>query len=422
MKSNRITPILLIIFTNLLGAGVIFPILPLYAVTEMGATVFQASALATAYFAAQFLASPVLGGLSDRYGRRPLLIVSQVGTVISFILFIFAPEIGAWLDGLGFYAGMSGGLFMLFVARTLDGITGGNISIGHAVISDVSTPQNRTQNFGLFAAALNAGIIFGPAFGGLLVGFGFRAPFIGAAIITTLTLLLTMFTLKETLGANERTRPGLPNERLPLRAILTHRTLLPLYLLAFLAISAFAAIPPTFALYAERVLFPSATPTEVAQRVGAVLAFIGIAAVVTQLGLLKPLVARLGERRLALLGFGVWMVVFLLIPLFRNPWLVTALFGPFAFARGVIDPSLQSLIAQQATARTRGQLLGLFQSSQSLAFIFGPLWGGLVFEAIAPQAVYWFGSGFMLLGLLLAFRLRRVPQVAEAESPAAAGH
>lgn len=418
MKNSRIAPILLIIFTNLLGAGVIFPILPLYAVTQMGATVFQAAVLATAYFAAQFIASPVLGSLSDRYGRRPLLLLSQVGTVFSFILFIFAPELGIWLDGLGFSAGMSGGLFVLFAARTLDGITGGNISIGHAVISDVSSPQDRTRNFGLFAAALNAGIIFGPAFGGLLVGYGFRAPFIGAAIITTLTLLLTLVTLKETLGASERTRPGLPAERLPLREIAANRTLIPLYLLAFLAISAFSAIPPTFSLYAERVLYPGADPTEVARQVGWVLAFIGIAAVFTQLVLLPRLVARLGERRLALLGFCVWLLDFLLIPLFRNPWLVTALFGPFAFARGVIDPSLQSLIAQQATPRTRGQLLGLFQSAQSLAFIFGPIWAGLAFEAISPQAVYWIGSGIMLLGLALAFYLRRVPLVVEAHTPA----
>lgn len=418
MVKHRIFPILLVIFTNLLGAGVIFPILPLYAVGQMGASVPQAALLATAFFAAQFVASPVLGRLSDRYGRRPLLILSQAGTVLSFILFIFAPELGAWLEGLGFRPGMSGGLFMLFAARTLDGITGGNISIGHAYISDISTPQNRTQNFGYFSAALNAGIIFGPVFGGLLAGYGFRAPFIGAALITTGTLLLTVFMLKESLGAHERTQPGLPAEKIPLRDILANRDLARLYLLAFLAISAFSAVPPTFALYAEAVLFPGLPQEAIAQRVGLVLTFVGVSAVFTQLVVLKPLVARLGERRTALLGFGVWLADFLLVPLFRNAWVVTLLFGPFAFARSVIDPSLQSMVARHATPRTRGQLLGLFQSAQSLAFIFGPIWSGLAFDAIAPQAIYWVGAVILGLGALLAFSMRRAPLAAEAAAPA----
>lgn len=417
MTNRRILPILFIIFTNLLGAGVIFPILPLYAVGQMGASVPQAALLATAFFAAQFLASPVLGRLSDRYGRRPLLILSQAGTVLSFILFIYAPELGAWLDGLGFHPGMSGGLFMLFFARTLDGITGGNISIGHAYISDVSTSQNRTQNFGYFSAALNVGIIFGPAFGGLLVGYGFRAPFIGAAAITTLTLLLTLLILKESLGDHERTQPGLPAEKIPLRSIIANQPLALLYLLAFLGISAFSAIPPTFALYAEAVLFPGLPAEVIAQRVGLVLTFVGVSAVITQLILLKPLVARLGERRVALLGFSVWLLDFLLVPLFRNAWLVTALFGPFAFSRSVIDPSLQSMVARHATPRTRGQLLGLFQSSQSLAFIFGPIWAGLAFEHIAPQAIYWVGTVILALGVLLAFSLRRAPLAEEVHAP-----
>ncbi|TAK13387.1 MAG: MFS transporter [Anaerolineae bacterium] len=417
MTDRRILPIMLVIFTNLLGAGLIFPILPLYAVGTMGATVPQATLLSAAFFAAQFVASPILGRLSDRYGRRPLLLVSQAGTVLSFILFIYAPEIGARLDALGFHPGMSGGLFMLFFARTLDGFTGGNVSIGYAYISDISTAQNRTQNFGYFLAALNAGFIFGPVFGGALAASGFRAPFIGAAIITTLTLLLTVFVLKESLGDHERTQPGLPAERMPLRQIAANRPLALLYLQAFLGISAFSAIPATFALYAEVVIFPGLAHEAVAGRVGLMLALVGIAAVITQLFLLKPLVARLGERRTVLTGFMAWLGVYLLMPQFHNPWVIAALLAPFSFSRSVIDPSLQSMVARHATPRTRGQMLGLLQASQSLAFIFGPIWAGVAFERIAPQAIYWVGSVILALAALLAFSMRRDPLAEEAPAP-----
>ena len=188
MTLKRIFPILLIVFTNLLGAGVILPVLPLYAVGQMGATAQQAALLGTAFFGAQFLAAPWLGRLSDRYGRRPILLVSQIGTVFSFILFIFAVPLGMWLDSRGIPSGISGGLAMLFVARILDGLTGGNITAARAYISDVTGPEERATSMGYLSAAFGAGFIFGPAFGGLLGSLGPVVPFMGAAIMTVYVL------------------------------------------------------------------------------------------------------------------------------------------------------------------------------------------------------------------------------------------
>ena len=132
MDRRRLFTISAIVFTNILGAGVILPILPLYAEGQFQATVFQAALLATAFFGAQFIASPWLGRLSDLYGRRPVLIFSQIGTILSFVMFIFAAPLGALIDGLGLNLGITGGLAMLFAARTLDGITGGNITAARA--------------------------------------------------------------------------------------------------------------------------------------------------------------------------------------------------------------------------------------------------------------------------------------------------
>ena len=205
MDTRRLYPILLIIFTNILGAGVILPVLPLFAEGQFQGTIPQITLLSTTFFAAQFLAAPVLGRLSDRYGRRPVLLISQAGTVAAFVLFIFAGYLGRWIDGLGLGLPMTGGMVMLYVARALDGFTGGNITTAQAYVSDVTTERQRAQGLGLLQAAFGAGFIFGPAFGGVLSNFGPVVPFIGAAIITTGTLLLTLFTLEESHPPEERT-------------------------------------------------------------------------------------------------------------------------------------------------------------------------------------------------------------------------
>src|SRR5262249_28769871 len=133
---------------------------------------------------------PLAGPSSDHYGCRPILLISQAGTVVAFILFVFAGPVGARIDSFRLSLPLSGGMVMLFAGRLLDGITGGNITTAQAYVSDITPPQHRAQALGLIQGAFGAGFIFGPAFGGLLAGFGTVVPFIGAAIITAITLLL----------------------------------------------------------------------------------------------------------------------------------------------------------------------------------------------------------------------------------------
>ena len=426
MDRKRLFPILLIVFTNILGAGVILPILPLYAEGQFGGTILQITLLSTSFFAAQFLAAPWLGRLSDRYGRRPVLIVSQIGTVLAFMLFILAGPLGKGIDAWGLALPMSGGMIMLYMASTLDGITGGNITTAQAYITDVTPEEHRAQGLGLVQAAFGAGFIFGPAFGGMLSNLGPVAPFVGATLITTGTLLLTVFTLEESLPPEARVgdQPDAgPRPSIPLPALLRLGPLRVILGIGFFASLAFAAVPAVFALYADRVLFSDLADAGRAQLyIGLMLTFNGLMQVVTQLALLKPLVSRLGERKLLVLGMVALLAASIGVASAESAIVVTLLFAPFAFGRGVSEPSLQALTTRFGNERTRGQLLGLYQSARSLALIFGPVWAGYAFEEISPQAVFWVAGGLILVALTLSAILltQPVPSLRSRVQPEAA--
>ncbi len=413
MDRKRIYPILLIIFTNILGAGAIIPILPLYAQNEFGGTVLQITLLASAFFGAQFVAAPWLGKLSDKYGRRPILIFSQIGTVFAFILFIFAGPIGQIIDSWGLSLPLTGGMIMLFVARILDGITGGNITTAQAYISDITPDDKRAEGLGLLQAAFGAGFIFGPAFGGILGNFGLVVPFIGATIITTITLLLTIFTLKESLPKEERALSNgnaKSGNSLSWRQILSERSLLMILGIGFISSLAFSVLPATFSLFSNAVLFADlANPNRIQLYIGLMLAFNGMVQVITQIAWLRPLVKRFGERRLLVIGLISISIALFGISISSNAIIATLFFAPFAFGYGVSEPNTQSLITRFGKKSLRGYLLGLYQSSRSLALIFGPIWAGLVFSIISPRAVYAIGAAIMIFAVIGALVVQRMP-------------
>ncbi|MFP3853385.1 MAG: MFS transporter [Anaerolineales bacterium] len=408
LDRRSLLPIILIVFTNILGAGVIIPVLPLYAEGEFAGSVFQITLLSTAFFGAQMVAAPLLGRLSDRFGRRPVLLLSQIGTILSFILFIFAAELGNLIAPMGAVVGLTGGMAMLYIARTLDGITGGNITTAQAWISDKTDDEYRAEALGLLQAAFGAGFIFGPAFGGFLAQYGPRWPFIGAATITTGTFLLTYFTLEESVspsGPSERGQDQ-PAASMPLRALLRKPTVPVILGIAFFATLAFAALPATFSLYADRVLFAGTPEGTTERNIGLMLAFHGVMTVLTQLALLRPLIKKLGERRLLLVGqISLIAAQWLIVPA-ENALLVTVLFAPFALGQGVSDPTQQALITRFGDPRSSGQLLGIWQSARSAALIVGPLWAGFVFEAYGPRSVFAVGGGIVVVALGFAFALQ----------------
>ena len=407
MDLKRLFPILLVIFTNILGSGVIMPILPLYAEGEFGGTILQVTLLSTAFFVAQFFAAPWLGRLSDRVGRRPVLLISQMGTILAFILFIFAGPLGRRLDGMAPWLPLTGGMTMLYVARILDGITGGNITTAQAYVSDITEQEHRAHGLGLLQGAFGMGFIFGPAFGGVLSNYGSTVPFIGAAIITSITFLLTLFTLTESLPAEARVDgPGKPQQRVQVKILVKQAMVVNVLGVTFFSTLAFSALPATFALYAERVLFSESFPTDKIQlAIGLMLTLYGLMAVITQVGFLGRLVQRFGERRVLLLGNVSLMLAMFGVGIVVTPLLAVIFLLPFAFGQGVNQPNLQALMTRFGERRMGGQLLGVYQSSRSLALILGPIWAGFAFEQIGPRSVYIVGSGFMLVATILAIIL-----------------
>lgn len=409
MDIKRLFPILLIIFTNILGAGVIIPILPLYAEGQFAGSVPQITLLSALFFGSQFLAAPWLGSLSDRFGRRPVLLISQMGTVLAFLLFIFAGPLGRIIESLTPGLPVTGGMLMLFVARTLDGVTGGNITTAQAYVSDITTEERRAEGLGYLQGAFGVGFIFGPAFGGFLATLSPVAPFIGAAIITTGTFLLTLFTLEESLTEGERGETGRRRNLLPSPQILRGDRALALTLVVtFFATLAFSVLPATFSLYADRVLFSARSPGQGPElQIGLMLTFHGLMTVVTQIFLLRPLIDRLHERWTLLVGGVALMVAFLGLGFAGSAAIVTAFLAPFAFGQGVSQPSIQSLLTRAAGDRSRGEMLGYYQSSRSLALIAGPLWAGYIFEAVSARAVYQISAAIMVIALALIVALIR---------------
>ncbi len=390
MDRRKLAVIFLIVFVNFLGGTIVLPILPLYAQRHFDASPEQVTLLNSSFFLAQFLAAPVLGRWSDRYGRVPLLIISQIGTVISFIMM-----------------GTAGSLSMLFAARILDGITGGNIIVAQAYITDVTPRDQRTRALGLVFMAFGLGFIFGPGLGGTLAAFfGETAPFYVGAGVTFITVLLSWLVLDESLTPEERAARREHGRKMQVADVTRNMPLLLVLLMGFGAQFSFSMFQSTFALFGEAVLFTTQTPQEVNLGVGLLLTGIGIGQFFTQVFLIQRLVKRLGEANLVIVGdvlraFGVLSLV-----VFTSPWLV----GPvsliaFAVGSGLMMPSLQSLATVTVHDELRGGVLGVYQSATSLGVIMGSALGGVLF-AIAPTRPFLVGGLLFIVLLLPALRLR----------------
>lgn len=390
---RRLVTILLIIFVQMLGAAMILPILPLYARNMFGLSDEMNTILISSFFVGQFFGGPYLGRLSDRVGRMPVLIVSQIGTVICFVLLAVA-----------------GAPWLLFVARIVDGITGGNIIVAQAYITDITPREQRTEALGYTFAVFGIGFIIGPAVGGLLAAqLGPRAPYLVAAAAAAVVVVLTWLLLEETVprsgaGAGARQETGRPT--MALRDALANRSLLLVLLVALAGQFAFGMLQATYALFGDEVLFVGQPDDVVTQQVAYLLSVVGVAQFATQVFLLRRAVARLGETWLVVVGLLVRMVGLVVFALSRNfgQAALASLF--FALGNGLLMPPLQTLATLAVDDADRGGALGLYQSSISLATIFSTGVAGLIF-AWQPAAPYWFGAALSLLVVAPALLLVR---------------
>ena len=388
---KRLLTILLIVFVQMLGAAMILPILPLYAKSEFNMTPQIITLLNTAFFGAQFLAGPYLGRLSDKHGRVPVLIISQIGTAVSFFMLAFAPNVA-----------------VLFLARILDGITGGNIIVAQAYITDITPREKRTVALGYTFAIFGLGFIFGPILGGALAAaFGPRVPYIIAALAAVAVVLLTYFTLDETLTAEQRTANRNYNRGgIGLAEILRNAPLTLILIVAFVGQFAMGLLQATFSLYGDAVLFAGQSPQRVMLGVSILLAIVGLGQFLTQSVLLRPALRRFDEARLVVIGLALRTTA-----LFILAALTTVLFGAiasllFAVGMGLMMPPLQSLSTRTVADELRGGVLGVYQSTISLSIIFSTAISGVIF-AMYPTAPFWLGAGLSVLVFFPAILLVR---------------
>lgn len=380
-EANR--PLLIIFLTilvNLIGFGIIIPLLPFYAET-FGASPLTIGLLFATFSIAQLVASPVLGAWSDKWGRRPVLIFSLIGTVISFVMLAMAQS-----------------LLMLFAARMVDGLSGGNITTARAYIGDISTDENRAKMFGVLGAAFGLGFIIGPALGGLFAQISYTAPIWAAAAITVVAAVLAWLWLPETVHRVDAVS-GSPWKAL--RDLSGRPGLRLLFTIDFLYWGSFAVYQTTFALFGARRFGFDATHT------GYLLASFASLGVIVQLGMVGPIVKRLGEKRaleigliFAAVGWGGSALTYSL-PIF------IAMLVPGAIGVGLCNPTLNSLVSGAGGKHEQGRVQGAAGGLESLGRTIGPVWGNGALQWLGEGAAYGSAALVLLGTAALTTRYRR---------------
>jgi MFS family permease len=391
-RGSPLLPIFLIVMVDVLGLTIILPLLPFYA-ERLGASPTVVGLLVSTYAACQLIAGPVLGQISDRVGRRPLLLVSQLGTFIGFLIL-------AW----------AGSLWIVFLARIIDGLTAGNLSLAQAYISDVTKPEDRAKSFGVIGVAFGIGFLIGPAISGFLSIFGYQYPILAAAALSATSILCTYFLLPSAPVIPEsEMRDGAPlpaGRRLRVLDWANYATyfkrpaLAPLLWQFFSFAFAFAIFMSGFALFAERRYTWNGHPFGV-KEVGYIFAYVGFLGIILQGGLIGRLVRRFGEVKLVDSGFISATVGFALIGFtYRIPSLLAAS-TLASFGTGVLRPALTSLITQRAGREEQGVVLGLTQSLMSVAQIVAPIIAGFLIDRQLLTTWALVGAAVSAIGVVL---------------------
>ncbi len=388
----------LTVFVDMVGFGIVIPLLPFYA-ERYGAAPDTVTLLVAAYTFCQFLFAPVWGRLSDRFGRRPIILLTIFGTVVGYAGLVFTDS-----------------LLTLFLARAFTGAMAANMAVIHAYVADVTPPEQRARGMGRMGAAHGMGFVTGPAIGGLLAGtdpanVDFQLPFIIAGSLSAIAFVIAIFSVAESVSPEAKAAAArrTPQNRIAKFLEMVSRPQLGILLLLMtMTPFVFSGVESTFVMWSERALGWGP------EQNGYLYTFMGVVAVCVQGLLVGPLAARLGERRLIMLGAVLMGIGVLLLPFGTGyPWLGVA-FGFIVFGTCITNPSINSLISQFATAEERGSLLGVAQSCSGLARIMGPIWGGFAFVTFGRDWPYFSAAVVMALMFAIALRVRPRPVPAPA--------
>lgn len=370
------------VLIDMVGFGIVLPLLPFYA-ESMGASPLEVTLLVASFSAMQLVAAPFWGRISDRRGRRPLLVAGLFASAVSYLLF-----------------GLAKSLPLLFVSRMAAGAAGGTISVAQAYIADTTSAGERSRALGLLGAASGLGVMVGPVLGGVFSRWGLGAPGFVAAALCALNGLAALFFLAESRPrqvAGERR-----GEAATLRGWATTMVSFPLSLLLaiyFLSISSFTAMTSVLALYAERAFAIGA------QGMGLVFTLAGGVTVVVRGGLLGWLVRRLGEVRTAQFGATALALGILAVAIIPGAWWLVVPVTLYALGAGTLFPVLASLTSRATDADSQGSVLGGSQVVGGIGRVLGPLWAGLLFQGLGIRTPFQVGALVVVLAWILALRL-----------------
>jgi DHA1 family tetracycline resistance protein-like MFS transporter len=360
-------PILfLVVFVDLIGFGLLIPLLPFY-VQRVGETADVITAVLGLYSLAQFLAAPVWGALSDRFGRKPVLVATSFGFTASYLLLAFADN-----------------LPLLIASRVFGGLMAGNIAAAQAYVGDVTTPENRARGMGVIGAAFGLGFVFGPAIGGVLGGSdlahaNYTAPALAAAALTAIAAIAAAVFLKESLPAERRRK----RHRLLDLSVLTGRRRLACFVVAgFLMVTGFAQFETVFALWSNLEFHFGP------RQIGLVLTFMGVIGAIVQGGLVGVLARKLGERPVALAAVVLLLAGYWTLPYVATlmPLLIAA--ALLALGSALFTPALSSLVSKSAEGDEQGAVLGVYQSASALGRVAGPAMSGSIYLHLGIDAPY----------------------------------
>lgn len=409
MKRSPLVVIFITIFIDLVGFGIVIPILPYY-VQRFGAAANVVGWLFAVYSLMQFVFAPLLGRLSDKYGRRPVLLISIIGSAVSYFLM-----------------GAAGTLAWLFAGRILAGITGGNISTAQAYIADVTTQEDRAKGMGLVGAAFGLGFIFGPAIGGILSGISPAMPFYFAGVLSLINAALLYFVLPESLTEEVKARIA-GQKRTSMMGYLANRQLALTMAIYFLIIVAFSIMTTSFALFTMyRFQFDEVHN-------GYMFSFIGIIAVFAQVVVVRRFVKEKSETMFVIGGLALLVVGFGALP-FVNPgkqgWLeaiVILLVSSALISIGnqIASPLLTSIASKSVGADVQGGMMGFVQSLGSLARFAGPMLASFLIVGGAAQTItdhtlfvtFWTSAALTIVALVCGFVLARLHVVSQPERDA----
>lgn len=381
MKKASLSVIFLTVFIDLMGFGILIPILPTFATKELGISDFEIGMVIAIYSLVQFLLNPVFGKISDKIGRRPVILISLLMTAISYVIFSFTHT-----------------FLMLLLSRLLAGFGGSNIGVAQAYIADITTKEERSKGMGLIGAAFGLGFVFGPLAGGILSKYGYDVAGFGAAGFSSIAFLFAFFALPESnLDRTESKKFEIKMFDLQFTKETMKRPVIGMTILMFfIIVFSMANIYGTFALIGYKVYHFTD------QQIGYLFGLIGIVGAVIQGGGIRYISNKFNERTLILSGT-VFMTIGLgMIPYGQNFLGVAIVGSVLAIGTGILQPTILSMVSKYSHDNEQGAILGLNQSMASFARVLGPLWGGFAFDFFGYEAPFITGAIFTFLTFLIA--------------------